>query len=351
MSEAPVQTADDSPFSAPSETVLNSTQRIAITGATGFIGRHLCEALRQQGISVVPLSRRQTGIEGEVVADLAEPNSLAQLLKGANIVVHCAGYAHAHEEYSQGDEKHQLVNRDYALNTARAAASAGVRRFVFCSSVKAVGEPADQRADESFTAPPETSYGRAKHAAEHGLAEIGAATGMEIVILRFAMVYGPGSRGNFERMLESVARRRFPPLPETENKRSMVHVSDAVSALILAARHPAAAGRTYIAAHPHAVSGRELYLAMRSACSLPRSRWAVPAWILRSAGKGGDLIGKLLGRRMPLDGQAVDRLLNSAWYSPAALQKEIGWMPRIDLDEGLISLSAPDRSSGPWSKR
>ena len=313
-----------------------SLGRIAITGATGFIGKRLVEAMLYRGIRVSPLVRSTSGDARAVAVDLSEPETLNEALKDIEVVVHCAGYAHAHQEVSDSvDQTHQLINCTYAVNTAYAAARAGVRRFVFCSSVKAVGEPGELCVDESHVAEPETSYGRAKRAAERGLSEISAATGMEVVVLRLTMVYGDGSRGNLERMLRLVAGGWFPPLPDTGNKRSMVHVADVVDALILAASHPSAAGRTYIVAHPHAVSGRALYQQMRSSWSLPPTRWAVPAWLLRTAGKGGDLISRILRRRMPWDSQTADRLLNSAHYSAAALHTELGWAPRVELSEGL----------------
>jgi UDP-glucose 4-epimerase len=320
--------------------------RIAVTGANGFIGTHLVRALRQQHISVLSLVRRQVQSESEKVVDLANPDVIATALEGIDVLVHCAGLAHAHEENSADeDELHMLVNCNYVLNSARAAARAGVTRFVFCSSVKAVGDPGTQCRDESFDALPSTAYGRAKRAAEEGLMAVSAATGLQTVILRLAMVYGPGSRGNLERMLRLVARGRFPPLPESENKRSMVFVSDVVDAIMLAASHPAAGGRIYNVAHPRAVSGRELYDAMRVACQKPKQHWAIPAGLLRLGGRVGDLVNDLLGLRVSLDSQSVSRLLDSAHYSSAAIQSELGWNPRTDIAAG-IEILLPNSSIG-----
>ena len=337
---------------ANTRAVHRSLGLVAVTGSTGFIGTHLLRAMRCEGLRVLPLVRRHPVDESAPVVDLSSEDSITEALRGVDVVIHCAGYAHAHEDISGRDqEKHQLINCDYALNAARAAARAGARRFVFCSSVKAVGDPGKQCVDESFAAAPDTPYGRAKRAAEEGLARISASTGLEVVVLRLAMVYGPGSRGNLERMLRFVARGWFPPLPETGNKRSMVHVSDAVTALLLAAQHPMAAGRTYIVAHPNSLSGRELYQAMRFACSLPPSSWSVPTGLLRVAGVFGDVVGKALRKRVPWDSQTVHRLLHSACYSSAALRRDLNWMPEVDIAQGLKSVRDDRQRSESASKR
>lgn len=315
---------------------------VAVTGASGFIGRRLISRLLVEGVSTRRLSRDAS--RGDVAVDFADPGSLAAALDGVDTVFHCAGRAHAFAEANDA-ELHRQANEWVTLNTARAAAAAGVRRFVFLSSVKAIGEPGAVCVDESFDAPAETAYGRSKRAAEQGLEAIAAETGMQIVCLRLAMVYGPGSRGNLERMMRLVAAGRFPSLPDTGNRRSLLHVEDLVEAIVLAGRHPAAVQRTYIVAHPAAVSGRFLFVSMCEALGRPVPTHQVPVWLLRLAGKVGSAVGTMIRTRMPLNTQAVDRLLDSACYSPAAFISEIGWQPRVDLLTGLQTL-ADDAGDG-----
>ena len=276
-----------------------------------------------------------------LTVDFKNLASLAAAFDGVDTVFHCAGRSHAFAEV--GDvELHRQANETVSHNTARAAAAAGVRRFVFLSSVKAACEPHERCVDESFVEPPETTYGRSKRAAEIGLEEIAAQTHMHAVILRLAMVYGPGSRGNLERMMRLVQKGQFPSLPETGNRRSLVHVDDVIEAMLLAAHHPSAAG-TYIVAHPDATSGRVLFVTMCEAAGRPVPSFEIPAWLLRMAGRVGDTAGALVGRRMPLDSQAVSRLLDSACYSSKKLIRELGWQPRIDLRNGLRTLVAEPR--------
>ena len=154
--------------------------------------------------------------------------------------------------------------------------------------------------------------------------EAGRRYGMHVVNLRLAMVYGSGGRGNLERMGRLVQRGLFPPLPETGNHRSLVHVDDVVAAMRLVAEDDRANGRTYIVAAPEAPSGRELFDALREVLGMPPFTWAVPASALRLAGRVGDGLEAITRRRLPLDSEALERLLGSAWYSPAPHRARTG---------------------------
>ncbi len=158
---------------------------------------------------------------------------------------------------------------------------------------------------------------------------------MHAVSLRLAMVYSAGGRGNLERMAALVRRGVFPPLPETGNRRSLVHVSDVVAAIRRVALDPRAAGRSYIVAHPETHSGRQLFDALRAAQGLAPVRWSVPRGVLTAAARLGDGVERLLSRRVPLDSEALGRLLGSACYSPARIERELGWRARVGLAEGL----------------
>lgn len=305
-----------------------------VTGASGFIGRRLLAALRADGAAVRAALRRPLAPGPDVVlAPLDDPAALARACAAIDTVYHCAGHAHA---WAADDaELHRTVNETGTRNLVEAAGRAGVRRFVFLSSVKAMGEPGDACADEDWPSPPLTPYGQAKRAAEQAVFEAGARHGMHVVNLRLAMVYGPGGRGNLERMAALVRRGWFPPLPETGNRRSLVYVDDVVSAMRRVAQAPAATGRTYIVADEVAYSGRQLYDALRTALGHAPLRFAVPAGVLRKAARIGDRLEQLVGRRLPFDSEVLDKLLGSAWYSSARLHRELGWQPQVPLAEGL----------------
>lgn len=310
-----------------------------VSGASGFIGSRLIAAIRGAGHNCRALVRHPVQDNNSVIADLADMQSLRSACVGTEAVFHCAGYAHAFSALSGDDaERHQEINFEGTCNLVEAAGQVGVRRFVFLSSVKAMAEPGASCADEDWSGEPVTAYGQAKRAAEAEVLAAGKRYGMHVVNLRLAMVYGSGGRGNLERMGRLVQRGWFPPLPETGNHRSLVHVDDVVVAMRRVADDDRANGRTYIVAAPEAPSGRELYDALRGALGMPRCNWSVPESVLRLAGRVGDGLEVFSRRRLPLDSEVLDRLLGSAWYSPARVERELGWRAKVSLADGLREL-------------
>ena len=308
-----------------------------ILGATGFIGSRLLQALHRLQKPCLCATRGQQLPDNQLrSAALEDPQSLATACQGIETVFHCAGYAHAFAALSESDaDKHWQVNFEGTRNLVDAAGQAGVQRFIFLSSVKAMAEPGNTCADEDFPGEPVTAYGRSKRAAEEAVLTAGKHYGMHVVNLRLAMVYGHGGHGNLERMARMVRKGLFPPLPETGNHRSLVHVDDVVAAMLLTARDDRANGHTYIITGPDAPSGRQLYDGLRQALVLSARHWSVPALLLRSAAACGDRLELVLRRRLPLDSESLERLLGSAWYSGARITRELGWQPRITLQEGL----------------
>ncbi len=313
-----------------------------IAGGTGFIGQRLFSSLHNNHAKCALLSRRPVQGVNNKTASLTDISALTAACAGGKRLFHCAGYAHAFSPLSNEDAKHHWrVNFEGTLNLVEAAGQAGVKRFVFLSSVKAMADPGEACADEDFPGKPDTDYGKSKRAAEQAVLEAGRRYGMHVVNLRLAMVYGKGGRGNLARMGRLIQRGWFPPLPETGNHRSLVHVDDVVDAMLWVADDERANGRTYIIAGPQAPSGRALYDALRVAQDLPPCFWAVPEQALRLAGRCGDLVECVSKRRLPLDSETVGRLLDSAWYTPARIEHELGWRPRIGLTTGLQEMFSP----------
>ncbi|WP_131111863.1 NAD-dependent epimerase/dehydratase family protein [Sulfuricystis thermophila] len=286
-----------------------------ITGANGFIGRQLIEPGDRA------LVRRPVGLASEVVGDLLDPASLVRACEGVETVFHCAGLADAD---ARDVELLWRVNVEGTKNLLAAAGRAGVRRFVFFSSVKAMAEPGEECVNEDWPGEPATPYGRAKRAAEAAVLEAGARFGMHVVNLRLAMVYGRGSQGNLWKMAQAVRKGWFPPLPETGNRRSIVHVADVVAAARLVAQDARANGRTYIVADPRPYSSREIYDALCNALGLPPARWQVPAAAFRLAAALGGPAARISAR-----------LVGSACYSPVRIERELGFRAEVDLAAGL----------------
>lgn len=298
-----------------------------VTGASGFIGRRLL------GEGDRALVSRGSGLAREAVGDLLDPASLAKACQGVATIFHCAGYAHAFGTCDA--QAHWRINFEGTRHLLTAAGQAGVRRFVFLSSVKAMAEPGNECADEDWPGAPATPYGQAKRAAEEAVLETGARHGMHVVNLRLALVYGRGGRGNLQRMAQAIRAGWFPPLPETGNRRSLIHVDDAVAAVETVAQRPEANGRTYIVADPRAYSGRQIQDAIRVVLRLPISHRHFPETLLRAGGRWGDRLERWLRRSLPMNSATVARLLDSECYSPARIERELGWRARISLTEGL----------------
>ena len=200
-----------------------------VTGGTGFIGsRHIIN-LVSNGINVRLLSRRKVKGFENVICDFQSDSIPNDALLGIDTVFHIAGFSHDMRDASQIKGLYSKVNIDFTVRLAELAVKSGVKRFVFVSSVKAGGLPfSGHCASENDQSDPEGVYGKTKREAELKLLKIGKETSMHVSIIRPSLVYGPNAKGNLQLMLSGVMRGWFPPLPETGNRRSMIHVDDLV---------------------------------------------------------------------------------------------------------------------------
>lgn len=324
--------------------------QVLIVGGGGFLGRRLIVGLSDiaKGIRVLQRSSSaQAALPGarvtRVLGDLADFESLAAACAGVDTVFHLAGHAHAWAE-NDDDGLHRKVTVEGTRNLLRAAAHAAVKRFVFASSVKAGGEGGELELDESSGDRPTTPYGRAKWQAEQLVLEAGQGSGMHVCNLRLAMVYGVGMKGNLPRMIESIDRKRFPPLPDSRNKRSMVWVDDVVQAMRLAASLPTACGKTYIVTDGETYSTRRIYTAILRALGKRPPTWSIPLSMLAAAAKVGDVVGRVRGRRLIFDSEALQKLLGSAWYSVEKIRCELGYRPTKMFEDVLPEIVAAYRA-------
>lgn len=300
-------------------------ENVLVTGATGFIGSRL----RNSGRTLVRAKFNPNDVEG----DLLNLDSLHQACSGIDTVFHCAGYAHA---FTSADaNQHWRVNYEGTRNLIEAAGNAGVKRFIFLSSVKAMASPGSQCVDEQWPGEPTSAYGLSKRAAEDAVLAGGLKYGMGVVNLRLAMVYGRGGRGNLERMGQAIKRGWFPPLPNTNNRRSLVHVSDVISAIHAVASNPNTYGKTYIVANAKSYSGYEIYKLVREALGLPASSFTIPASALRAGGVLGDIAQRVFKVKSPVTTELISRLLDSECYCPKSIEQTTGWRAQMTLKQGL----------------
>jgi nucleoside-diphosphate-sugar epimerase len=220
-------------------------RKVFITGAFGFIGRRLLNAIDSP---IRILSRTERSNYDMLVCDLEKNNIPNDALEDVDTVFHLAGFAHDMRDASKMVDLYYKVNVNATVQLAELAVKAGVKRFVFVSSVKAGGRPAfGVCASDSDQGIPEGVYGKTKREAELKLLKIGKESGMHVSIIRPSLVYGPNVKGNLKLLLSGVVGGWFPPLPETGNRRSMIHVDDLVRAILLVAEDKRANGEIFIA--------------------------------------------------------------------------------------------------------
>ena len=313
-----------------------------VAGATGFIGRKLVDALRSRKMPVYALARDLSKIralwpQGDVAGrggDIAKVETLKDVCAGVYTVFYLA--SRADEVHSnEAEDPHWRVTVEGTRYLLEAAARSGVKKFIFVSSVKAMGEGAKSCQDESSLAEPITSYGRAKLEAERLVLEAGKKHGMHVCNLRLPMVYGRDNRGNLWHMIAAIDRGRFPPLPETGNKRSMVHVDDVIQALQLVLEDTDIRGRTYIVTDGQAYSTRQIYIAIHEALGRAVPRWTIPVGMLRATARLGDVIGGIQGRSFVFNSGVLEKLIGSAWYSCRRIEAELDYRPTRTLTDGL----------------
>jgi len=314
-----------------------------VTGASGYIGRRLVDALLRQGVAVRAVARDGARLSAcwpgkdvqAVRADLARPASLDGVCAGVDSVFHLAG----HEAESPADAD-RVTESSSVIGTRALLAEAvrgGAKKFIFMSSVKAMGEGAAACLDETSAPMPVSFYGRAKYAAECLVIEAGKQHDLHVCNLRLPLVYGGAdAKGNLPRMIAAIDRGRFPPLPEVANKRSMTYVDDAVQAALLAAEHPWANGQTYIVTDGRYYSTRDIYQAIRAVLGKPPARWALPLVCWQAAA----MLGDRLGRGFPLNSEVLEKLTGSACYSADKIRRELGYRPTHTLSDALPEMVA-----------
>ncbi len=290
----------------------------------------MCDQLSTSGHLVVSAVRRESGLLNEVVVgDLGPATDWWQALAGCDAVVHLAARVHMmREDAVDPMALFRAINAEATLNLARQAAQAGVKRFVFVSTIKVSGEGRDEPYRETDVPAPEDAYAISKWEAEQGLRRIAQETGLEVVILRPPLVYGPGVKANFLRLMQMVARGWPLPLGAIRNRRSVLYLGNFVDAIRACVEHPAAAGQTFLLDDGEAVSTPDLIRALATAMGRPARLVPVPVGVLQ-------LAGALMGKRA-----AVARLTGSLFVDSSAIRSRLGWTPPFSMEAGLAATVA-----------
>lgn len=301
-----------------------------LTGANGFVGGALHARLLEGGIGVTAVSRTDApGCMRMGTIDV-ETDWSASLL-GVDSVIHLAGRVHVMRELETDPlTVFRRANVETTLNLARQAAYGGVRRFVFVSSIKVNGEGTREGAPFTADDPPAPSdpYGVSKREAEDGLFEIGRNTGMEVVVVRPPLVYGPGVKANFQAMMRWLLRGVPLPLGAIRNRRTLVGLDNLVDLIAICLEHPAAAGEVFLAGDDEDLSTTDLLRRLASALGVRARLLPVPASLLEAA-------ASLLGKRA-----VAQRLCGNLQVDIGKARRLLGWTPPVPVDEGLRRTAA-----------
>jgi nucleoside-diphosphate-sugar epimerase len=320
--------------------------KVLVTGATGFVGQPLIAALLGSDASVVALVKAHSDelpeeVEQVTMGDLralVEPGELSEtvlkkikaILEGVEVVIHLAARVHVmNDSLADPLVEFRTINRDVTLALAKFAAQFGVKRFLFISSIKVNGEMTSLgrpfKATDNFV--PHDSYGLSKYEAEQGLLALAESSGMEVVIIRPPLVYGPGVRANFATMTNWVKRGVPLPFGAIDNCRSLVSLDNLVSFILHCADHPKAANEVFLISDDEDVSTPQLLRKVASAFG--KKCWLIPvpvSWMRFLAG--------LAGKEA-----VVERLFGSLQVDPSKAQKLLGWRPVITMDEQLNKMA------------
>jgi nucleoside-diphosphate-sugar epimerase len=298
--------------------------RLALTGGTGFIGQHLLRALTRRGYQVRVLLRRPTMLPADctsaVIGDIARPQNMSSALADVDAVIHSAGLSAAASGRPEDD--YRALNVEATIGLARAAQRAGVRRFVFLSTIRAQAGASDPRVlTEDLEPQPIDAFGRSKLAAEQGLADVG----LDWVALRLALAYGPGVTGNMARLIR-LARSRLPlPFGALTARRSLLSLDNLAAAVDCVLAAPAPLQRPLIAADPQPLTVAQMIAAMRRGLGRRPGLVPVPSWMLAAT------------LRAARHANAYERIAGPLVADPAALLR-LGWVPPVATAAGLEHL-------------
>ena len=330
---------------------------VAVTGVTGLVGGAVARELTSQAFNIRAVVRivksGSTQLDGAIhyvaVGDIASDTDWSIALTGVDCVIHCAARAHVMDQ-TQPDAlaAYRTVNVEGTRRLAEQAAAAGVKRLIFLSSVKvngetteglqypfgssgsvlddpsAIGVTVEKKAVEtSDFAAPEDPYGISKWESEQALWEVSAKTGLEVVVVRAPLVYGPGVKGNLARLLKLVRSGVPLPLGAVHNKRSLIGLDNLVDLLIRCVDHPAAAGQTFLVSDGEDLSTPDLLRRMAAAMGRSARLFPVPVSLLR-------LAGSALGKRAE-----IDRLVGSLQIDSSYTRRVLGWAPSVSVQEGI----------------
>lgn len=292
-------------------------QKILVTGASGFLGTEVCNALKRRGIPFAATVRAKTKDDQIEVGDLTNTTNWAAALSGCDVVIHLAARVHVMNDCTNASlAAYRMVNVDATINLATQAVEQGVKRFIFVSSVKVNGEKTTDKPFSALDRPaPIDLYGQSKFEAECALQKLSQETGLELIIVRPPLIYGPGVRANFLKLMQLVKLGVPLPFGNIQNRRSLVALDNVVDLLILCSHHPYAAGKTFLVSDDEDVSLSSLITLIARSMDKHPILVPVPANLMMSC---ANLFGKA---------EKANRLFGSLQVDITGTKECLGWRP------------------------
>ena len=308
-------------------------KKIYITGANGFIGKALCKALSLSNNSIKGIVRKldtknsYNNIDYLEVGDLTSNINLSNELVNCDCIIHCAGLAHSMNKKNDLNY-YRSVNTDISKNIAEQAVIAGVKRFIFLSSVKVNGESTGNAGEKhifknSDLPDPQDYYAISKFEAEKALLKIVSKTNLELVIIRLPLVYGNGVKGNLDQLMKLISSKIPLPLGGIKNKRSLIGIDNLVDVLVRCIEHPNAAGKIFLVSDGKDISTSELVELIASAMNQKVKLFKLSNFLLK-------LISFSIGKH-----EEMNRLLGSLRVDNEYTSKVLAWSPPISIQEGI----------------
>lgn len=318
--------------------------RVLITGANGFVGRHLCQALLETGWAVRGACRQKggliAGVEPVIIDEIGPETDWRKALKDVRHVVHLAAKVHEMDNTGRDGDSYERVNAEGTRALAEAAVKQGIKRIILASSIKAMAEetPRNLPLTEKSGFQPGDAYGRSKLEAERCLARACVGSDTKWLILRLPLVYGPGVKANMLRLMHLVDKEIPLPFGLIRNQRSFISIENLTDLVIKGLTHPDAENEFFLVSDNRDLATPELIQLIARAMGRRTVLLPMPVFMLRLLGKLGDAAAKVTGRRTGLSSSTIARLTGSLAVDPSHCMETLGWQPPLTVEKGITEM-------------